>query len=41
MCLAVFGSFELGLTLGDGEALCELRTTVGELLDCNGQLKCE
>ena len=39
MYLAVFASFELGPTLGDGEALCEFKTNVGELLDRDGQLK--
>jgi len=29
----IFASFELGPTLGDGEALCEFETTVVELLD--------
>ena len=29
----IFASFELGPTLGGGEALCEFETTVVELLD--------
>jgi tetratricopeptide (TPR) repeat protein len=39
ICLTAFASFELGPTLGNGEALCELKTTVGELLDRKGKLQ--
>ncbi|KAF8551947.1 hypothetical protein OG21DRAFT_211197 [Imleria badia] len=37
--LTVFASFELGPTLREGEVLRKFEITVGELLDCDGQLE--